>query len=132
LGRIFLNDLLSKKLKAYNPDNSIYPGPNTILPYNKILTYKLTPIDIPVYDANGEIIKRIKRMPEINYDSIYNFRVVQDFYFDFTSEKLYSKLIAFVPCTKLVTSIGTYLGLVNHWGIIFPEEKKKIINKKNN
>ncbi|NOT90799.1 hypothetical protein [Ferruginibacter sp.] len=124
---LFIKDITKKKIKAYNAEKNIYPEEKNILSIQKTYSYHLSPIKVPVFDDYG-VLKTYKTItPEVNYDSIYNFLIVQDFYFDFVSEKLYSKVIAVIPRTRVFTSMGIDLGLTNHWGLIFPEEKKKII-----
>ncbi|MGG9964548.1 hypothetical protein [Ferruginibacter sp. SUN106] len=130
LCRLFLNDIKKGKLKAYNADDNIYPDAKKIVPWQKTTAYHVQKITVPIYNTNGELVKYKTITPEINYDSIYNFAIVQDLYFDFAKEKLYSKVIAVVPMSQVVTSTGIYLGLQNHWGILFPEEKPKAIKPK--
>ncbi|GAB2820240.1 hypothetical protein [Ferruginibacter profundus] len=130
LCRLFLNDIKKGKLKAYNAEDNIYPETKNIIPWQKATTYHVDKVAVPIYNVNGELINTKIVTSEINYDSIYNFAIVQDLYFDFEKEKLYSKVIAVVPRSKVVTSTGVYLGLQNHWGIIFPEEKRKAVKPK--
>ena len=92
--------------------------------------YKAEELLVPYYDSLGNILeyKKIKR--EVNYDSIYNYTLIQDFYFDFNKEILYSKLIALAPRISIYTSTGQFIGLTDYWGVIFPAEKKDIVKKK--
>ena len=130
LTRLLYADVKKKILKAYNTDKSIYPDPKNILDSRKIDEYKAEELLVPYYDNEGNILeyKKIKR--EVNYDSIYNYTLIQDFYFDFDKEILYSKLIALAPRIKISTSTGVFLGLTDYWGVIFPAEKKDIVKKK--
>lgn len=129
LGIILYKDVKKNILKAYNTDNSIYPDTKKILDSRKIEMYKAEVIEVPVYDDDGNMKSYKKIAPEINYDSLYHYTLVQDFYFDFENEKLYSKLIAFIPRIRVITSMGIDLGLTNYWGVIFPETKKKAVKK---
>jgi len=130
LTSLLYKDIKQQKIKAYDTENSIYPNPKKILNYRKIEAYKVDSIVIPVYDSptQGEV-QYIKTAPEINFDSLCNYTLIQDFYFDFEREKLYSKVVAFVPSMPVVTSQGIFLGYTDYWGVIFPEEKKKVANK---
>jgi hypothetical protein len=131
LARLLYRDIKNKILKAYDTDKSIYPDTKNVLDYRRIETYKYAAdsVMVPVFDSLGGS-KGYKVIDyKINFDSIYNFTLVQDFYFDFTKEILYSKLVALAPRLPVVTSTGVYLGLTNYWGVIFPEEKKKVVKK---
>lgn len=129
LSALLYKDIMSRKLKAYDTQGSVYPDKKNMLDYNKVEGYKANAIEVQVVDSLGEITGYKKIMPEVNFDSIYNYTLIQDLYFDFEKEKLYSKLVALAPRISVITSTGVNLGLTNYWGVIFPEEKKKIIRK---
>jgi hypothetical protein len=124
LGYQLYQDIKKKRIKAYATDKSIYPSATSMLDPRKIEQYHSEPITVAVFDDDGYPRKYKKMIPEMNFDSVYNYTLIQDFYFDFTSERLYSKLIAFVPRINIVTSAGINLGLTNYWGVQFAEEKK--------
>ena len=98
--------------------------------YRKVDEYKVEPVLIPIYDSVGTIMTYKKIKPEINYDAIYNYALIQDFYFDFDKEILYSKLVALILRKEIYTSTGYLVGLKDYWGVIFPVEKKEIVQKK--
>ena len=129
LAGILYKDIKSQKLKAYNADRSIYPDVKNVLDYRKIDAYKNRSDMVPYYDSNGVIINYKTVLAEINFDSIYNFTLIQDFYFDFTKEILYAKPVALVPRISVVTSTGINIGFTDYWGVIFPEAKKKAVKK---
>ena len=130
LTRLLYAGVKKKILKAYSTDKSIYPDQKNMLDSRKIDEYKAEEILVPYYDSLGNILeyKKIKR--EVNYDSIYNYTLIQDFYFDFNKEILYSRLIALAPRVSIYTSTGQFIGLADYWGVIFPAEKKEIVKKK--
>ena len=130
LSHIFYHDIKQKKIQAYSTNKSIYPDSKSILDSRKIEAYENTTMEVPMYDSLGELTGYKKVIPEVNFDSIYNFTLVQDFYFDFTNEKLYSKLIALVPRLPVFTGSGILVGYRDYWGVIFPKEKLKAIKKK--
>ncbi len=129
---LLYKDINSKAIRAYDPDKSIYPDPKNVLDHRKLDRYKNEPIIVATYDTNGvgqggTSYKKVYR--EINFDSIYNFTLVQDLYFDFDKEILYSKPLALIPRISVITSQGINLGLTDYWGVIFPEEKMKLTRK---
>ena len=119
-----------KKLKAYNTDKSVYPDPKNILDYRKIDEYGVEQVVIPIYDSTGNITAYQKIKGDILYDVLINYALIQDFYFDFDKEILYSKLVALILRKKIYTSTGYLVGLKDYWGVIFPAEKKEIVKKK--
>lgn len=130
LFNILFKDIKANKIKAYDTDNSIYPNAAKILDNQKIEEYKNPADTIPIYDeTDGSLgqYKIIRR--DINTDSVYSFLLVQNFYFDFKNEKLYSKLVALIPQLRYITYTGVYLGDINYFGILFPEEDKKTTEK---
>jgi hypothetical protein len=118
-------DISNRSLKAYNADNSIYPDPKHILDYRHIEMYKNPPDTTATYDSTGTYIGDVAVYRQVDFDSIYNFMLVQDLYFDFDKQVLYSKAVALVPRIAVYTNSGIKLGLTQYWGVMFPEEKKK-------
>ena len=130
LTRFLYAGVKQKKLKAYNTDRSVYPDQKNILDYRKIDDYGVEPVVIPIYDSVGNIIAQKKIKGEIIKDVLINYALIQDFYFDFDKEILYSKLVALILRKKIYTSTGYLVGLKDYWGVIFPAEKKEIVMKK--
>lgn len=130
LTRLLFEGVKNRKLKAYSTHKSIYPSQTAILDYRKIETYKFDPVLIPIFDSTGNITRYQTLKLDIPYDEIYDYTIVQDFYFDFSKEILYSKLVALIPRKKVYITSGQFLGLQDLWGVIFPAEKKDIVKKK--
>ena len=122
---LLYRDIKDQKIQAYSTDRSIYPDPHNILSGQKIDEYKKEPQFVSIMDSTGNITGTRKVLRDINFDDLFSFTLIQDFYFDFTKEKLYSKLVALVPRIVLYTSAGQQVGFVDYWGIIFSKEKKK-------
>ena len=129
LAEILHHDIRRKRLKAYDTERSIYPNAGNLLDYRKIDEYKMRSYEVAMYDSLGNMIGTKRLMTDVNFDSIYNYTLVQDLYFDFDKEILYSKLIALAPRLQVRTSAGIYLGLTDYWGVIFREEKGKAVKK---
>jgi len=120
-------DVKQQKIKAYDTEKSIYPNLKNTLDYRKIEGYKGDSVMVVTYNDTAEVHDpQYQQYPvAINFDSLYSYTLIQDFYFDFSKEKLHSKLIAFALRKPVVTSQGIFLGYTDYWGVIFPEEKKK-------
>ena len=129
LSKILYNGIKSKQLGAYSTEKSIYPDNKKALDPATIENYKMPEYIVPFFDSSGNITKYQTIKQEVNFDSIYNFTLVQDFYFDFNNEKLYSKPIALVARMNVYTSSGIFIGLSDYWGIIFPKGKNNNLKK---
>jgi|GEM_PF-2498724 len=124
-------DIKDKKLQAYSTDRSIYPDPHNMLDLQKVTEYKNDPVLVPIMDSTGAVVQTmtVRADMENMLSRIYNFTLIQDLYFDFTKEKLYSKVIALVPRLPVYTSSGKLVGFTDYWGVMFPQEKKKAVKK---
>jgi hypothetical protein len=70
-------------------------------------------IEIPIYDSTGEQLGYKKIKPQLSLDSVSNFKITQDVYFDTKNEALISKVKKVTVQKKVITSYGVYLGLTD-------------------
>ncbi len=126
LSLILYKDIKKGYINAFATERSLIPSGN-YLPKEKLDSYQNPPIEVPYYDENGNVLGIRKMVNEINFDSLCRYTLIQDIYFDFAKEKLYSKVITLIPLRSIVTSMGIDLGLAPYWGVDF---RKKIIAKK--
>ncbi|HMC99848.1 MAG TPA: hypothetical protein VKH37_06840, partial [Ferruginibacter sp.] len=129
LSNILYNDVKNNSIRAYDTKQSLYPTPKAMLNSKKIDDYDAETVIVPVYDSLGNQLSEQQLVAEVNYDSIYSYTLVQDFYFDFTNEKLYSKLIALATRKPVRTSSGDLIGYKDFWGVAFGNDKKTVAKK---
>lgn len=81
------------------------------------------------YDSLGNPVGTRKIRQEVNKDSIYNFKISQDVYFDMEKEVLVSKVKSVTIQANIITSTGVNLGLADVAVIYYdntPLEKKRV------
>ena len=127
LSLILYKDIKKDHIHAYNTESSLIPG-TKYLKKDSLDYYHNPVIEVPVFDSTGIIVGNKFIFSEINFDSIYHYSLIQDIYFDFTKEILYSKVVALVPFMNVITSAGVDLGLAPYWGVDF--KRRKIQKKK--
>ena len=93
-------------------------------------------VDVPIYDENG-VLKGTKKMRnEINFDSIYKFRIKEEVVFDKESSRLFFRILGIAPVKNVVTSSGVTLGETEVFWVYYPDmratfAKYEVYNGKN-
>lgn len=64
---------------------------------------------VPVYDMNGDIKEYQVRSKEVDPDSIYRFRVKEEWVFDKESSRMFVRILGIAPMKRLTRSDGTDL-----------------------
>lgn len=123
LTALLFKDAKRGNLKFYNVEKEINPNVKSIFRKDTIEYYGSRLYDVPIYDTEGNVTGTKLIREEMNLDSFYNYQLIQDFYFDFENEKIYSQLVALAIQRRIYTSVGDYIGLQNYWGVLFPEKK---------
>jgi len=91
---------------------------------------RITPeLLIENYDSLGNIIGTRKVRQEVNLDSIYNFKISQDVYFDRQKEVLVSKVKSVTIQANIITSSGVNLGLGDIAIFYYDKPSAQIKNK---
>jgi hypothetical protein len=99
-------DLKKGLITPYDPDDK------TRKRKLKDVFLRITPeVMIQEYDSLGNVVGTRKIRQEVNTDSIYNFKLSQDVYFDREKEILVSKVKSVTIQAYIITSSGVNLGL---------------------
>lgn len=92
---------------------------------------------VDVTDLNGNVVKREVRGKQIPIDSIYKFKVKEEWIFDKESSRMFVRILGIAPMMRLRTSTGMDLGedLVLFW-VYYPDlrstlAKYEVYNGKN-
>lgn len=132
LGPFLYKEIKNGFIKAYDTKDDFLPNKN-YLKSDSIEFYQNPLVEVPLYDTIGNTIG-FKSFPNpFDYWSLHQFELIQDIYFDFKNEKLYSKVIALIPILYTYDSNGKQNGLKYFWGITFDKAatmKVKNGNKK--
>jgi gliding motility associated protien GldN len=94
------------------------------------------PVDVPIYNENGEITGYKKMVNDINFDSFYKFRIKEEVIFDKESSRLYWRILGIAPVKNIITSQGLYIGESELFWVYYPDmrgifSKYEVYNGKN-
>ncbi len=93
-------------------------------------------IDVPQFDSLGNPLPSKKMRNEINFDSIYKFRIKEEVVFDKESSKLFFRILGIAPVKKVINSQGIVLGETEVFWVYYPDmratfAKYEVYNGKN-
>jgi gliding motility associated protien GldN len=94
------------------------------------------PIDVPIYNENGELTGTKKMVNDINFDSFYKFRIKEEVIFDKESSRLFWRILGIAPVKNVITSQGVNLGESELFWVYYPDmratfAKYEVYNGKN-
>lgn len=94
------------------------------------------PIDVPIYDEQGNLTGTKKMVNDINFDSFYKFRIKEEVIFDKESSRLFWRILGIAPVKNVVTSQGVNLGESELFWVYYPDmrgifAKYEVYNGKN-
>ena len=93
-------------------------------------------VDVPIYDSLGNLTGSKKMTNEVNFDSIYKFRIKEEVVFDKESSRLFFRILGIAPVKNIVTSMGVNLGETELFWVYYPDmretfAKYEVYNGKN-
>jgi gliding motility associated protien GldN len=91
---------------------------------------------VPVTDLNGDIVKYEVRSKQIEPDSIYRFRIKEEWVFDKESSRMHVRILGIAPIMMKYTSSGVPIGDVTLFWAYYPDlrptfAKYEVYNGKN-
>jgi gliding motility associated protien GldN len=94
------------------------------------------PVDVPLYNENGEVTGYKKMVNDINFDSFYKFRIKEEVIFDKESSRLFWRILGIAPVKNIITSQGVYIGESELFWVYYPDmrgifAKYEVYNGKN-
>jgi gliding motility associated protien GldN len=93
-------------------------------------------VEVPIFDQNGVQTGSKKMRNEINFDSIYKFRIKEEVVFDKESSRLFFRILGIAPVKRLVTAGGIDFGDAEMFWVYYPDmretfAKYEVYNGKN-
>ncbi len=93
-------------------------------------------VEVPIYNENGELTGTKQMANEINFDSIYKFRIKEEVIFDKESSRLFWRILGIAPIKNIITSQGVDLGETELFWAYYPDlratfAKYEVYNGKN-
>ncbi|BAV10266.1 gliding motility associated protien GldN [Filimonas lacunae] len=95
---------------AFNGDDDRFTIPLTKEQVTQALTGGAAMDTVDVTDLNGNVIKREVRSKQVPVDSIYQFKVKEEWIFDKESSRLIVRILGIAPMMHMYTSTGVDLG----------------------
>lgn len=91
---------------------------------------------VPVMDLNGDIVKYEVRSRQIEPDSIYRFRIKEEWIFDKESSRMHTRILGIAPVMMKYTSTGVPVGDQTLFWAYYPDlrptlAKYEVYNGKN-
>lgn len=119
---------------AFNGDNDRFSIPMTKQNVSDKITGGLD--TIPVTDLNGDVIKYEIRQRQINVDSIYRFRLKEEWIFDKESSRMFVRILGIAPIMPRYSSTGIFIGDEIIFWVFYPDlrpvlAKYEVYNAKN-
>jgi gliding motility associated protien GldN len=93
-------------------------------------------VSVPIYNEAGELTGTRMMRNEINFDSIYKFRIKEEVIFDKESSRLFWRILGIAPVKNIITAQGLNLGESELFWAYYPDmrpvfAKYEVYNGKN-
>jgi gliding motility associated protien GldN len=109
----------TKQITAFNNVDDRFTTPMTKAELVKAIVGD--PVDVPDYNAAGELIGTKKKNNDINLDSFYRFQIKEEVIFDKESSRLFWRILGIAPVKNVVTSSGIDLGPAPLFWLYYPD-----------
>lgn len=118
---ILLKAIRDREITAFDVVDDRFTTPMTP---DKVMETFAGGIDtVPVYDMQGNITRYEVRTREFDPDSIYQFRLKEEWVFDKESSRMFVRILGIAPVKQLYTTTGTYIGPVPMFWIYYPDSR---------
>ncbi len=121
---ILLNAIKYDSVVAFSPDDDQFKTPLTSEQITNLTTGSLDTVDVPD-PVSGVIERVITRKPRFSPDSVYTFRVKEQWIFDKESSKMTCRIIGIAPIAKQVVA-GKSQKIPLFW-IYYPDLRKSLV-----
>ncbi len=122
---------------AFSADDDRFTTPLTKQEVQKILSGGVGYDTSDVTDLNGNVVKKEVRARQVSLDSIYKFKVKEEWIFDKESSRMFVRILGIAPMMRARTTSGIDLGddIVLFW-VYYPDlratlAKYEVYNGKN-
>lgn len=131
---ILYNAIQSGEVTVFSGEDDRFTTPLTKEQVAKNITGGLD--TIPVMDLNGEVVKYEARQRMVEPDSIYRYRLKEEWIFDKESSRMFVRILGIAPIMKKYTSNGVELGDQTLFWAYYPDlrptlAKYEVFNGKN-
>ncbi len=118
---IILKAIKDREITAFDPIDDRFTKPLT--PQAVMEAFSGGVDTVPVYDLNGNIERYEVRTKEVDPDSIYQFRVKEEWVFDKESSRMFVRILGICPVKPIYTSTGDFIDMVPLFWIYYPDAR---------
>ena len=118
---ILLQAIRNREITAFDVVDDRFTTPLT--PDKVMETFAGGVDTVPVYDMQGIITRYEVRTREFDPDSIYQFRIKEEWVFDKESSRMFVRILGIAPVKQLYTTTGTFIGPVPMFWVYYPDTR---------
>jgi gliding motility associated protien GldN len=131
---ILLKALQDDKVMAFKPEDDRFTTPMNKSEVAEAASGAM--VKVPKFGPNGEELPSVEMRNEMNFDSIYKFRIKEEVVFDKESSRLFFRILGIAPVKRIVTAGGIDLGETEMFWVYYPDmreifAKYEVYNGKN-
>jgi gliding motility associated protien GldN len=118
---IILKAIKDREITAFDANDDRFTTPLTP---QKVMEAFAGGVDtVPVYDMQGNIERYEVRTREFDPDSIYQFRVKEEWVFDKESSRMFVRILGICPVKPVYTSQNIFVGMFPMFWIYYPDSR---------
>jgi gliding motility associated protien GldN len=116
---ILMQGIRSREITAFDAADDRFTTPLTPA---KVMESFAGGVDtVPVYNMNGDIERYEVRSREFDPDSIYQFRVKEEWVFDKESSRMFVRILGIAPVKPQYTTSGAFVGMIPLFWVYYPD-----------
>ena len=116
---ILLLAIKNREITAFDAVDDRFTSPLT--PAKVMETFAGGVDTVPVYDMQGNISRYEVRTREFDPDSIYQFRMKEEWVFDKESSRMFVRILGIAPVKPQYTSSGIFVGMIPMFWVYYPD-----------
>ncbi len=118
---ILLQAIRNREITAFDVADDRFTTPLTP---DKVLETFAGGVDtVPVYDMQGIITRYEVRSREFDPDSIYQFRIKEEWVFDKESSRMFVRILGIAPVKPQYTTSGIFIGMIPMFWVYYPDTR---------
>lgn len=118
---IIINAIKSREITAFDPADDRFTTPMT--PAKVMEAFSGGSDTVPVVDFNGNTVRYEVRCREVSPDSIFIFRVKEEWVFDKESSRMFVRILGICPVKQQYSTSGNYIGQLPLFWIYYPDSR---------
>ena len=118
---IILKAIREREITAFDATDDRFTTPLTPA---KVMESFAGGVDtVPVYDMQGNIERYEVRTREFDPDSIYQFRLKEEWVFDKESSRMFVRILGICPVKPQYTTSGVFVGMIPMFWVYYPDAR---------